>query len=1254
MERNLDAAQISSPGEEKVPDSLMLKIIQELLGKARMPACCLAVFLLVPVPPPVRAVTTPAGEKISFYSDSMRVIQGQAQIISFSVGEKRPEDRKLEFSLMAQDAYEVLQAPTVLADETRGYMRVKLLKPGKAQLQIAKARLELECVADGRDQFQAPDIVTPAAGAQVWGKFLAGVEVFSEDASKDNREIYLLTSSGKKVLPQLPEAEATGPHRRLVFEMKPEILGSGWVQLTPVAKGKDGKEMKGRPVAVRVVEPDPANMIAGECEDRLEGSGLERFGEKPLTADKDPAASGGVCVNNFSSRPAWALKTEIRDPGQYQLFMTVKGSRAAGALPSIGVYLDEVDKPVANARLATEGWHRLPVGPPITLEAGPQMLTVVFRNDFASGKSDRNLALDRYELARVGGAAAKKEGDESSMMMAPAMVEKPAEASMMAPAMTDKPSDPNMMMAAMAGAGPEMGAKEVRVAFREILEGIQIRGPLVLEAQCWWPGMSRESAPATSLWINNENKGTQSGNSLKFRVPATLFKPGANTVQLKSVLPNGIQAASVVQTVFLPEAARMEKPPKNPRSLAFSVWDPSWDASINQRLVREGERPSGEAAFLANGESFLKLDDNLEGTFRIVLEGRGQQFKGVPLAAVILRQGDREIKVGEGKMAGTGDFPVGKVELKKGPKQLAVSFVNDEFQDEKNDRNFWLRRVWLEEEGKAPDETPPTVQVAYPKPNQRTGPVDLVVAEVFDVSPLAARELWIDGKLQGVTKGNGQGWEKTTFPLITRGLAPGRHKLKVAVEDKAGKRGESAEVEFQVLAGPAKQPSKYERAVHLLSRFGFGPEPELLAGVLDQGEIPWLKKQLGESGDSPAHQAMVEIMRVRYPNDRDGNQVVERALFEALSTGNPVRERFVFWAENHFSTWIQKAQGENKSVEHAEFSRLGVAPFSELLFASATSPAMLIYLDQQRSFSGKLNENYARELLELHTVGVHGGYNQADVTSLADLLTGWTLSQETALDGTSDQMMNEYRYDPQLNSGKNLRVMGLEFSQKDPAERYGQVRELLGMLAAHPSTAKFISKKLAEHYVAVPAPPKLVDDLSRTYLASGGDMREVLLALAAHPAFWESMNQPRLAKPFDYAVRMARAGGSKNVGEVSGYLKRSGAGLFDRATPDGYPEVDSAYASSNELLQRWRLAKSFQNQLGGQPPLIECKPMEAASPEERQRWVDNAAVLLTGNFLGKESNDALLKALEDPPASTEEYARRVMLLAAQTPEASFR
>lgn len=1236
----------------------MLKISQGLLGKAKMPACCLAVLLLVPMPLPVRAVTAPEGEKekISFYSDSMRLIQGQPQVISFSVGEKRPEDRKLEFSLMARDAYEVLQPPTVLAGELRGYMRVKLLKPGKAQLQIAKARLELECVADGRDQFQAPDIVTPAAGAHVWGKFLAGVEVFSEDASKDNREIYLLTSSGKKVLPQLPEAEATGPHRRLVFEIKPEVLGMGWVQLTPVAKGKDGKELKGRPVAVRVVEPDPANMIAGECEDRLEGSGLERFGEKPLVVDKDPSASGGACVNNYSTRPAWALKTEIRDPGQYQLFMTVKGSRAGGALPSIGVYLDELDKPVANARLASEDWHRLPVGPPITLEAGPRMLTVVFRNDFASGKSDRNLALDRYELARVGGAAVKKEGDDSSMMASPSMTmtEKAADPGMTAPAMAEKPMDPNMMMAAMASAGPGMGAKEVRVAFREILDGLHIRGPLVLEAQCWWPGMSRESAPQTTLWINNENRGTQSGNSLKFRVPVTLFKPGANTVQLKSVLPNGIRASSVVQTVFLPETAQVDKPSRIPRNLAFSVWDPSWDASILQRLVREGDRPAGEAAFLANGESFLKLDENLEGTFRIVLEGRGQQFKGVPVAAVVLRQGEQEIKVGEGKMAGTGEFPAGKVELKKGPKQLAISFVNDEFQDEKNDRNFWLKRVWLEEEGKAPDEVPPSVQVAYPKANQRTGPVDLVVAEVFDASPLAARELWIDGQLQETVKGNGQGWEKTTFPLVTRGLAPGKHRLMVAAVDKAGKRGESAEVEFQVLAGPSKQPSKYERAVHLLKRFGFGPEPELLAEVLDQGEIPWLKKQLAEPGDSPARQAMSEIMRVRYPNDRDGNQVVERALFEALTTGNPVRTRFVFWAENHFSTWIQKTQGENKGVEHAEFSRLGVAPFSELLFASATSPAMLIYLDQQRSFAGKLNENYARELLELHTVGVHGGYTQADVTSLADLLTGWTLSQETALDGTSDQMMSEYRYDPQLNSGKNLRVMGLEFSQKDPSERYGQVQELLGMLASHPSTAKFISRKLAEHYVAVPAPQKLVDDLSRTYLATGGDMREVLLALAVHPAFWESMNQPRLAKPLDYAVKIARAGGSRNVGEVSGYLKRSGAGLFDRATPDGYPEVDSAYASSNELLQRWRLAKAFQNQLGDQPPLIECKPMEAVPEGERQRWVDNAAVLLTGNLLGRESNDALLKALEDPPAGTEEYARRVMLLAAQTPEASFR
>ena len=105
-------------------------------------------------------------------------------------------------------------------------------------------------------------------------------------------------------------------------------------------------------------------------------------------------------------------------------------------------------------------------------------------------------------------------------------------------------------------------------------------------------------------------------------------------------------------------------------------------------------------------------------------------------------------------------------------------------------------------------------------------------------------------------------------------------------------------------------------------------------------------------------------------------------------------------------------------------------------------------------------------------------------------------------------------------------------------------------------------------------PEQLVDDLTDVFLTNGGDMRQMLRAIASHPTFWESRESPRLAHPFNYAIRLMRMLRWDAPWQVGDYLDRSGAGLFDRPTPDGYPEEDSAYADSNALIQRWSLAQS--------------------------------------------------------------------------------
>jgi uncharacterized protein (DUF1800 family) len=359
------------------------------------------------------------------------------------------------------------------------------------------------------------------------------------------------------------------------------------------------------------------------------------------------------------------------------------------------------------------------------------------------------------------------------------------------------------------------------------------------------------------------------------------------------------------------------------------------------------------------------------------------------------------------------------------------------------------------------------------------------------------------------------------------------------------------------------------------------------------------------------------------------------------------------WTENHFSTWLNKDGADEKSREHDRFLELGIAPFPDLLLASATSPAMLIYLDQRNSVANRLNENYAREIMELHTLGVKGGYNQRDVTTLADLLTGWTLADEAPLDG-SGNLVRTFRYNPYLNSGNPCRILGMEFPGVPLDHRFDRVLTALNMLSAHPSCALFISRKLAEHYVADPAPPELVNDLARIYLESGGDLRELLLALPQEPAFWSA--PAKVASPIDFSVRLARLAGLNNPGPVNDLLSHSGMGLFDRATPDGYPEADGYFASSNALLQRWHFAQTIQNNFLANGLIPDAwKPADHQwDAAATQRLVDLAAFRITGNVLSPDSNNAALQLIASAPANTDGRLHLLTTFLCQVPETSLR
>jgi hypothetical protein len=494
------------------------------------------------------------------------------------------------------------------------------------------------------------------------------------------------------------------------------------------------------------------------------------------------------------------------------------------------------------------------------------------------------------------------------------------------------------------------------------------------------------------------------------------------------------------------------------------------------------------------------------------------------------------------------------------------------------------------------------------------------------------------------------------FPLLCRSLAPGEHRLRVRAEDRSGNQGESEEVTFTVVA-PAQasgEAGRYERAIRLLDRLAFGPAQQELADVLVMGERAYLEDRLSRSLDDPGELAAIGKARVIFPGIDGAYDIGVNTVHHLQMTPNPVRARFVLWAENRFSTWIRKTEGWRKRQEHEAFARAGVAPFLDLLATSATSPAMLVYLDQQRSFATSLNENYAREIMELHTLGVKGGYTQADVTNLAAVLNGWTATDEAPTNGVGYPLQSVFRFDGRLNDGQQRRVLGMNFDAAAPEQRYDRVNLALEMLAAHPSTAEHVCRDLIEHYVVVPAPESMVKDLAEVFHETGGDMRRVTVAMTEHAEFRRVDLTPKVARPIDFALRTSRATRADDAWPIVSMLQSSGMGMFECVTPNGYPEEDERYADSNALLQRWKLVRQWEWRMASLVP----GPWRWQQKVDQAAWsqsvVDAVAVRLTGRLLGESSNAAALRVLGESTGDRNTRAGAVAAFIGTLPEASLR
>jgi uncharacterized protein (DUF1800 family) len=282
-----------------------------------------------------------------------------------------------------------------------------------------------------------------------------------------------------------------------------------------------------------------------------------------------------------------------------------------------------------------------------------------------------------------------------------------------------------------------------------------------------------------------------------------------------------------------------------------------------------------------------------------------------------------------------------------------------------------------------------------------------------------------------------------------------------------------------------------------------------------------------------------------------------------------------FWT-NHFNVYILDGNARYyKTVDDREvIRRHAMGKFGDLLRASARSPAMLFYLDNFLNVASGPQENYARELLELHTLGVDGGYTEDDVKAVARAFTGWTFTAYRPQNGQTDVVFN---FNRAVHDVGAKRVLGVDLPAGRGIEDGEQV---LDILVSHPSTARFIATKLVRRFVSDSPPASLVDRVAATYRESGGDIRAMLRTILLSSEFRTSGDR-KFKRPVEYVVSSLRVLGATVSGNwtrsLTDALATLGQSHFQWAAPNGYPDVGGYWISSAAMLSRWNHALALGN-----------------------------------------------------------------------------
>ncbi|MFN7022324.1 MAG: DUF1800 family protein, partial [Phycisphaerales bacterium] len=1002
---------------------------------------------------------------------------GELRVVHVGVGAAAGFDRVVPVEVDDERVATVVDDLRILAGEKIGYAVVRMIVPGSTTARIGTERVEVVCRAGAADHSAARlRITTPAEGAAVWGTVGVGVSWWRPGTSEGATPRLRVGAAGEQrtIEPVWTNAPVNGPMGLAHFELATDALPEGSARVSVVIDSPKDGEGRTREIAefvgVRVFRPSATEVLSGECEDEYELPPLpEDRRERKPTIGEDKGASGGKFWNNAGSTPRFRFPVEVPEgrAGWYQVVLTAAGDAAASALPSVGVTIDEANRPRSAAAIAGPKWHRAAIGTPVMLEAGKRVLRLDYLNDFGTRGADRNLRLDRVEVLRVadavGGAAASAAtaGGAGEMAMMAGGVEMMG---MMGGGVGGSSGDEAWPASVALRRSPGL-----RLAFERVLDGTEAAGDVEVRAAAWWPGMREQkrpgNVPRVTLLVNGRAAATQRSLSPRFVVPWSVLRPGENTLQLTGAMPGSAEVRTPVQRVLKPGVGVGDSAAgAGGLSQRFTVHEPGWSTSA-MALATGKHRPPEQVSFgVTTGEPIeLALPEALEGEYGVEVEARGQNFNGAGVLEVTLIAGAEERIVGVvapptnwGTHAVSADEK-GRagavVSLQRGPKSLRLRLTNplSEPADGEGkgggERGVFVQGVALQRRGEG-EGVSPVATVLYPPAGAvvRAGGADALVVRVSGSSASASLEATIDGRVVG-TRVDVRGRSGPyVVPLSLRGVGAGELRVGVRVTDAAGRTAEAEARTVRAVGSEAPEGTAYERVLIVLERFGYGPDERELASALTMGAEAYLRERLWAGSEDALVASGTDLSLVKYPDSNSSGDVARRAIMQALATPNAPRTRFVMWSQNHFSTWMRKTEPRRKADEHARFTRLGVAPFGEMLMASATSPAMLVYLDQSGSFARRLNENYAREIMELHTLGVHGGYTQEDVTTLARLLTGWTLAREavgapaemSGIDMSPDDYgtADSYRYDPALGEDMPRRFLGRDFPACGPEDRY--------------------------------------------------------------------------------------------------------------------------------------------------------------------------------------------------------------------------